>query len=118
MGWCHNLAPHQKIKLGHAYTPGLKVTDQLVITKKRILPLKGEVLVKVGEAVGPDAVVARTHLPGPVEPENVANILGVAPADVPRVSVALASPVVSVETVVSETPAKFPPPLVTLKVTE
>jgi len=69
--------------VGHAYTPGLKVTDHLVITKKRILPLKGEVLVKVGGAVGPDTVVARTHLPGPVEPVNVANILGLAPSDVP-----------------------------------
>jgi len=69
--------------MGHAYTPGLKVTEELVITKKRILPLKGEVLVGVGDMVGPDTVVARTYLPGPVEPENVANILGVAPADVP-----------------------------------
>ncbi len=69
--------------MGHAYTPGLKVTEELIITKKRILPLKGDVLVKVSEVVGPDTVVARTHLPGPVEPENVANILGVAPADVP-----------------------------------
>lgn len=68
--------------MGHAYTPGLKVTDHLVITKKRILPLKGEVLVKVGDQVTPDTVVARTHLPGPVEPVNVANILGLAPADV------------------------------------
>lgn len=68
--------------MGHAYTPGLKVTDHLVITKKRILPLKGEVLVNLGERVSPDTVVARTHLPGPVEPVNVANILGVAPADV------------------------------------
>ena len=70
--------------MGHAYTPGLKVTDHLVITKKRILPLKGEVLVKVGDQVTPDTVVARTHLPGPVEPLNVANILGLAPADVPE----------------------------------
>ncbi|MGH8003728.1 MAG: hypothetical protein ACRECJ_03270 [Limisphaerales bacterium] len=70
--------------MGHAYTPGLKVTDHLLITKKRILPLKGEVLVKAGDAVTPDTVVARTHLPGPVEPLNVANILGLAPADVPE----------------------------------
>ena len=52
------------------------------ITKKRILPLKGDVVVKVGDKVSPDTVVARTDLPGNVEPINVANILGVPPEDV------------------------------------
>jgi len=69
--------------MAHAYTPGLKVTERMLITKKRILPLKGEVVVKVGDKVEPDTVVARTHLPGNVEPLNVANILGVPPEDVP-----------------------------------
>ena len=68
--------------MGHAYTPGLKVTDRILVTKKRILPLKGEVMVKVGDKVDPDTVVARTHLPGAVEPVNVANILAVPPEDV------------------------------------
>jgi len=68
--------------MGHAYTPGLKVTDRILVTKKRILPLKGEVLVKVGDKVGSETVIARTHLPGAVEPINVANILGVPPEDV------------------------------------
>jgi hypothetical protein len=68
----------------HAYTPGLKVTDKMQITKKRILPLKGEVMVKVGDKVTPDTVVARTNLPGNVEPINVANILGLPPEDVPE----------------------------------
>src|SRR5574341_861289 len=69
--------------MGHAYTPGLKVTEKILITKKRILPLKGEVLAKVGDKVEPDTVVARTFLPGPVEPMNVANVLSIAPEDVP-----------------------------------
>jgi len=68
--------------MGHAYTPGLKVTEKTLITKKRILPLKGEVLVKVGDKVEPDTVVAQTLLPGAVEPINVANILGIPPEDV------------------------------------
>ena len=67
----------------HAYTPGLMVTERLKIVKKRILPLKGEVVVKKGDQVTSEAVVARTELPGPVEPINVANILGVPPQDVP-----------------------------------
>lgn len=68
--------------MGHAYTPGLKVTDKILLTKNRILPLKGEVIVKVGDRVQPDDIVARTHLPGVVEPINVANILGVPPEDI------------------------------------
>ncbi len=68
--------------MAHTYTPGLKVTQKELITKRRILPLKGEVVVKVGDKVGPDTVVARTHLPGPVETMNVANLLGVPPEDI------------------------------------
>ena len=68
--------------MGHAYTPGLKVSDKILITKKRILPLKGDVLVKVGDKVKPDTVVARTLLPGNVEPFNVANVLGIPPEDI------------------------------------
>ncbi len=69
--------------MAHAYTPGLKVTERMKVIKKRILPLKGEVMVKKGDKVTSDTVVARTELPGPVEPINVANILGVPPQDVP-----------------------------------
>jgi len=68
--------------MGHAYTPGLKVTDQVWLVKERILPLKGDVMVSKGDLVKPDTVVAQTHLPGPVEPVNVANILGVPPEDI------------------------------------
>lgn len=67
--------------MGHAYTPGLKVTDNQIVKKSRILPLKGEVIVKVGDKVEPDDVVAHTHLPGNVVPINVANILGVPAED-------------------------------------
>ncbi len=68
--------------MAHAYTPGLKVSDRLLITKRRILPLKGEVVAKAGDTVQPDTVVARTFLPGDVEPINVANQLGLPPEDI------------------------------------
>jgi len=68
--------------MGHAYTPGLKVTDKILLTKNRILPLKGEVVVKKGDKVHPDDIVAKTDLPGTVEPTNVANILGLPPEDI------------------------------------
>ncbi|RKX25060.1 MAG: hypothetical protein DRP47_10420 [Candidatus Zixiibacteriota bacterium] len=67
--------------MAHAYTPGLKVTEHLLVKKQRILPLKGEVVVKVGDRVKPDDVIARTELPGNVEPLNVANKIGVPPED-------------------------------------
>ncbi|UCG62402.1 MAG: hypothetical protein JSV52_03705 [Candidatus Zixiibacteriota bacterium] len=73
--------------MAHAYTPGLKVTEKLLVRKHRILPLKGEVIVKVGDQVSPDDVVARTHLPGNVVPLNVANKLGIPPEDMGEVMV-------------------------------
>ncbi len=71
--------------MGHAYTPGLKVTDKILVTKNRILPLKGNVTVNKGDKVNPDDVVAQTHLPGKVEPINIANKLGIPPEDMDEV---------------------------------
>lgn len=68
--------------MGHVYTPGLKVTEFSLVKKKRILPLKGDVKVSVGDDVNPDTVVAETFLPGKVEAVNIANQLGVDPEDV------------------------------------
>jgi hypothetical protein len=93
--------------MAHAYTPGLKVTDRMLITKKRILPLKGDVVVKVGDKVEPDTVVARTHLPGNVEPVNVANILGVPPEDVPECMVKKQGEAVEEGEVVAKTKTFF-----------
>lgn len=68
--------------MAHAYTPGLKVSERTVLKKSRILPLQGEVLVSVDDAVTPETVVAKTMLPGDVTPVNVANALGVEPGEV------------------------------------
>lgn len=65
--------------MAHAYVPGLKVTELTTVRKDRILPLKGDVLVKEGDTVTADQVVARTALPGPVKTLNVVNMLGVDP---------------------------------------
>ncbi|GJM45173.1 MAG: hypothetical protein DHS20C21_20150 [Gemmatimonadota bacterium] len=69
--------------MAHSYTPGLRVTPLAALRKERILPLKGEVLAKEGDAVTADQVVARTELPGNVHSVNVANILSVLPDEVP-----------------------------------
>lgn len=67
--------------MAHAYTPGLRVTRHAVVHKQRRLPLKGQVLVEVGQRVRRDQVVARTELPGEVSILNLVNRLGVTPAE-------------------------------------
>ncbi|MCK4909479.1 MAG: hypothetical protein KAS70_06235 [Planctomycetes bacterium] len=68
--------------MAHAYTPGLRVTNQTVVRKKRILPIPGQVMVKVGDQVKADTIVARTELPGKVKTINVINLLGILPEDI------------------------------------
>ena len=69
--------------MAFAYTPGLRVADVAIIRKERRLPLKGEVLVRLGDEVGAGTVVARTELPGNVKMLNIANMLGgLPPGDV------------------------------------
>ncbi|MHC5210775.1 MAG: hypothetical protein ACYTG2_08670 [Planctomycetota bacterium] len=67
--------------MGHAYTPGLKVSHAAAWTRRRVLPIPGDVLVKVGDRVEPDTVVARALLPGNVVTMHVSRMLGVASAD-------------------------------------
>jgi hypothetical protein len=67
--------------MGHAYTPGLKVSAAAEVRRTRLLPLAGELLVKVGDRVQPDSVVARALLPGNAVTSALARQLGVAPAD-------------------------------------
>jgi len=68
--------------MAHSYTPGLTVTERTTVRRRRILPLPGEVLVKVGERVHADMTVARAELPGKVIPLNLANQLGIAPDEI------------------------------------
>jgi biotin carboxyl carrier protein len=70
--------------MAHAYTPGLKVVESAVVLKQRRLPLAGEVLVKKGDRVKAQDIVARAFLPGNVETVNVANKLGMPPEDIPK----------------------------------
>ena len=68
--------------MAHSYTPGLKVLKKTIFKKERILPLKGDVLVKSGDQLTPDTVVASTNLPGNVQMLKVSNILNIDPKDV------------------------------------
>jgi hypothetical protein len=70
--------------MAHTYTPGLTVTPRTVVSKKRILPLPGTVLVRVGETVTSAKVVARAELPGKVHVMNLVNQLSILPEDLPE----------------------------------
>jgi hypothetical protein len=68
--------------MGHAYTPGLTVTERTTVRKRRLLPIPGTVTAKQGDAVTADSVIAWTELPGKVHSVNVANLLGIAPDEI------------------------------------
>jgi predicted transcriptional regulator len=65
--------------MGHAYTPGLTVTERTTVRKRRLLPIPGTVTAKQGDQLKADSVVAHAELPGKVHSVNVANLLGIAP---------------------------------------
>ena len=67
--------------MGSAYTPGLTVSADTVVQRVRRLPIKGEVLVKEGDAVGPSTVVARAMLPGMLQTIRLAEKLGIEAKD-------------------------------------
>ncbi len=69
--------------MAHTYTPGLRVTPQAALRRRRQLPLKGEILVSEGERVRRDQVVAKTELPGNVTTLNLVNRLGATPSELP-----------------------------------
>lgn len=70
--------------MAQAYTPGLKVSNRIRHRTRRILPISGDVLVKVGETVAARDVVAQTFMPGDISPINMANVLSLPPSDVPE----------------------------------
>ncbi len=68
--------------MAHSYTPGLRVSKLARIIKERRLPLRGTVLVEVGDKISARDIVARSELPGIVHPFNCCGQLGILPADI------------------------------------
>ncbi len=68
-------------KTSYAYTPGLKAKKSTMIRKTRRLPLLGEVLVKKGDEVDFDTIVARTYVPGEPHIIEATNLMGLNPAE-------------------------------------
>ncbi|MBI5707434.1 MAG: hypothetical protein HZC36_10650 [Armatimonadetes bacterium] len=69
--------------MGSAYTPGLTVSGDVIVRRVRRLPIRGEVLVKIGDPIQPDTVVARALLPGILQTIKFAELYGIEPRDVP-----------------------------------
>jgi hypothetical protein len=67
--------------LASAYTPGLTVSGDIIVRRVRRLPIKGDVLVKEGDQVTPDQVIAQAMLPGPLQTLKLAEKLGVEAKD-------------------------------------
>jgi hypothetical protein len=66
-----------------AYTPGLTVSAYTTLHRTRRLPLKGEVVAREGESVGPDTVVARSEIPGILRTVRAAERLGIDADELP-----------------------------------
>ncbi len=58
---------------------GLTISPKVELRRRRLLPMRGEVLVEAGQQVDMDKIVARTLLPGPLHPINAASTIGVLP---------------------------------------
>ena len=69
--------------MAKSYTPGLKVLANTLSEKLRQLPLKGRVLVELGDCVYSDTVIASTDIPGNVQMINAARQLNVDAETVP-----------------------------------
>ncbi len=93
--------------MGSSYSAGLTVTDSIILRKERILPLKGEVLVKKGDKVKAEDVVAQTLLPGKVVPLNLANKLGVTPAQLEQYIKIKPGQALTKDTILAETKGLF-----------
>ncbi|UCD45230.1 MAG: hypothetical protein JSV27_01655 [Candidatus Bathyarchaeota archaeon] len=61
----------------------MKVKKDTLVTKRRLLPIAGEVLVQENEEVVHDTIIARTFVPGDIEMIPLFYILGVEPYSLP-----------------------------------
>ena len=62
-----------------ALTPALQVLAGTVVRKTRELPVPGRILCERGDAVTPDAIVARAELPGDLQILRIPETLGIEP---------------------------------------
>ncbi len=93
--------------MGTAYTPGLTVSGNTIVRKTRRLPIKGEVLVKEGDAVDAGTVVARAYLPGILQTVRVAQTLGIEAKQIHEVLKVKEGDTVEKDQIIAETKGFF-----------
>ncbi len=87
----------------HAYTPGLRIAEKTKVTSRRVLPLMGDVIVKKGDVLKAEDVVARTHLPGKIHAINAVNRLGIQPKDLKEYMLKKEGDAVQKDEIIAET---------------
>jgi hypothetical protein len=70
--------------MAHVFAPGLTVSSHHVVRRRRELPIAGEILVKKGDAVSREQIIARAYLEGEVRLIRVAETLCVTPQEVEK----------------------------------
>ena len=93
--------------MANAYTPGLKVTPKMTFRTRRVLPIAGDVLKKVGDHVTARDIVAQTFMPGDITPINMANLLSMPPGDVPGCMSVKEGQTVKINDVLARSPGIF-----------
>ena len=93
--------------MGNAYTPGLKISPRTTIDKVRRLPLKGKVLVNVGDHVTPRTVVAKTELPGIMQTIKLAERMGLEPSELKEILLVKAGDQIEKGTILARTKGLF-----------
>ncbi len=69
--------------MGSHFSPGLQASPRHLVRKRRELPIRGEILVKVGDAVAATQVVGRAELEGELRIVRAAEQLGITPEELP-----------------------------------
>jgi hypothetical protein len=70
--------------MGDAYTPGLEVREGVLVRKRRVLPIPGETLVKKGDKVDPETIIARANLLGTFTTVDVRSDLGILQGEIEK----------------------------------
>lgn len=70
--------------MANLFSPGLTVSSRHTVVKRRELPMRGEILVRVGDMVAGDQNVARAELEGELRIVRVSEQLGIVPEDVAK----------------------------------
>jgi hypothetical protein len=65
------------------FSPGLQASTRVRIRRRRELPLKGDILVQVGDRVHGEQVIARAQLEGELRIVRAAEGLGIIPSELP-----------------------------------